>query len=118
LTEDSGIPGSEPEVKDDRTEAESESSNNRICCGAGNRALVGDSETIEPELETDDNNSESESERSRDGVCCLVESLPEDSKASTSEPGSDNNTLETDSEYSRCKEHCRALSDLCFCSQK
>jgi len=44
----------EPEVKKDRTESESESSNDGICCGAENRALVEDLETIEPESETDD----------------------------------------------------------------
>jgi len=57
----------EPEVKKDRTESESESSNDRICCGAENRTLE-DLETIEPESETDDDNPESESEMSGGGV--------------------------------------------------
>jgi len=62
----------EPEVEKDRTESESESSDNRICCRAGNGALVEDLETMEPKLEIDDNNLESESEMSRGGVCCQV----------------------------------------------
>jgi len=62
----------EPEVRQDRTESESESSDDGICCGAENRILE-DLETIEPELEIDDNNPESESEISGDGVCCQVE---------------------------------------------
>jgi len=57
----------EPEVKKDRTESESESSDNGICCGAENRTLE-DLETIEPESETDDDNPESESEMSGGGV--------------------------------------------------
>ena len=118
LTGDSRILRPDLEVENDRTEAESESSDDRICCGAGNGALVEDSETMEPELETDDNNLGSESEISEDGVCCLVKSLPEDSEASTLEPGSDNDTLETDSEYSGCKECCRALLNSRFHSQK
>jgi len=69
LTGDSGILGLEPEVEDDRTESESESSDDGICCEAENGALVGDLETMEPESETDNDNSESESERSGDGVC-------------------------------------------------
>ena len=62
----------EPEIEKDRTESESESSNDGICCAAENRALVDDLETMKPELETDDNNPESESEMSRDEVCCQV----------------------------------------------
>jgi len=68
----SGILEPEPEVKNDRTEAELESSNNGICCEAGNRLLVGDLETMKLESETDNNNSESESERSGDRVCVRV----------------------------------------------
>jgi len=64
------ILGSELEVEKDRTESESESSNNRVCCGAENRALVGDLETMEPESETDNNNLETKSKRSRNGVSC------------------------------------------------
>ena len=41
----------EPEVEEERTESESESSEDRICCGAENRTLVEDLETIEPESE-------------------------------------------------------------------
>jgi len=79
LTGDSGILELESEVKKDRTEAESESSDDGICCRADNRALVDDSETMEPESETDDDNPESESEMPRYRVCkgillglCLV----------------------------------------------
>jgi len=61
----------EPEVKKDRTESESESSDDGICCGAENRTLE-DLETIEPESETDDDNPESESEMSGGGVYCQV----------------------------------------------
>jgi len=71
LTGDSGTLGTEPEVEKDRTEPESESSDNRICCGVENRTLE-DLETIEPELETDNDNLESESEMSGDGVCHQV----------------------------------------------
>jgi len=53
-------------------ESESESSNDGICCGAGNGALVEDLKTMEPELKTDDDNLETESERSKDGVCHQV----------------------------------------------
>jgi len=69
LTGDSKILGLELEVKKDRTEAESESSDNRICCRAENRILVGDSETMKPELKTDGDNLEIELERSGDRVC-------------------------------------------------
>jgi len=62
----------EPEVEEERTESESESSDDRICCGAENGALAEDLETIEPELETDNDNPESESEVSRGGVCRQV----------------------------------------------
>ena len=62
----------EPEVKEERTESESESSEDRICCGVENRTLVEDLETIELESETDDDNPESESEMSGDGVCRQV----------------------------------------------
>jgi len=62
----------ELEVKKDRTESELESSDDGICCGAENRALVEDLETIEPESETDDDNLESESEMSRGKVCRQV----------------------------------------------
>jgi len=62
----------EPEVEKDRTESESESSNDGICCRAENRALAENLETIEPESETDDNNPESESEMSRGRVCRQV----------------------------------------------
>jgi len=68
LTGDSGILEPEPEVENDGTEAESKSSDDRICCGTRNGALVDDLETMEPESEPDDNNSETESERSRNGV--------------------------------------------------
>jgi len=54
----------EPEVKKDRTESESESSNNGICCRAEESTLVEDLETIELESETDNDNPESESEMS------------------------------------------------------
>jgi len=57
----------EPEVKKDRTESESESSNDGICCGVENRALVEDLETIEPESETD---SEHSRYKGRCGVEC------------------------------------------------
>ena len=70
LTGDSGTLGTEPEVKKDRTESESESSDDGICCGVGNGALVEDLETIEPESETDDDNPESE--MSGGGVCRQV----------------------------------------------
>ena len=120
LTGDSGIPGSEPEVKDNREEVESESSNNGICCGAGNRAPVDDSETMEPESET--NNNDSESERSGNGVCRRAENSSEDSEALILELGSDNDKLETDSGHSRYKKHCEVeygvFSDSCFHSQK
>jgi len=59
----------EPEVEKERIESESESSNDGICCGVGNGALVEDLKTMEPESETDDDNPETESERSRDRVC-------------------------------------------------
>ena len=71
LTGDSGTLGTEPEVEKDRTESESESSDDKIYCGAENRTLE-DLETIEPESETDNDNPESESEMSRGGVCCQV----------------------------------------------
>ena len=58
----------EPEVEEERTESEPESSDDGICCGAENRALAEDLETIELESETDDDNPESESEMSGDGV--------------------------------------------------
>ena len=61
----------EPEVEKDRTESESECSDNRICCGAENRALK-DLETREPESETNDDNLESESEMSSGRVCRQV----------------------------------------------
>jgi len=61
----------EPEIEKDRIESESESSDDRICCGVENRTLE-DLETIEPESETDDDNPELESEMSRDGVCRQV----------------------------------------------
>jgi len=64
LTGDFGTLGMEPEVEKDRTESESESSDNGICCRVGNGVLVEDLETIEPELETDDDNLDSESEMS------------------------------------------------------
>ena len=70
MTGDSGILGTEPEVEKDRTE--SESSDDGICYGAENRALVEDLETIEPESETDDDNPESELEMSGGRVCCQV----------------------------------------------
>jgi len=69
LTRDSGTLGTEPEIEKDRTESESASSDDGICCRVENRALVEDLETIEPESETDDDNPESESEMSRGGVC-------------------------------------------------
>ena len=69
MTRNSRILELELEVKNDRIEAESESSDNRICCEVGDRALVGDSETMEPESKTDNNNSELELERSKDKVC-------------------------------------------------
>ena len=72
MTGDSRTLEMKPEVKKDRTESESESSNDGICCGAENRALVEDLETIEPESETDDDNPESESEMSGGRVCCQV----------------------------------------------
>ena len=62
----------EPEVEKDRTESESESSDDGICCRAENRALVEDLETMEPESETDDFNPGSVSEMSGDGVCHQV----------------------------------------------
>jgi len=62
----------EPEVEKDRTESESESSDDGICCRAENRALVEDLETMEPESETDDFNPGSASEMSGDGVCHQV----------------------------------------------
>jgi len=71
LTGDSGTLGTEPEVEKDRTESESECSDDGICCRTENRALE-DLETIEPELETDDDNPESESEMSRGGMCHQV----------------------------------------------
>ena len=40
----------EPEVEEERTESESESSEDGICCEAENRALAEDLETIEPFL--------------------------------------------------------------------
>jgi len=112
----------EPKVEKDRTKAESESSNNEICCRAKNRALVDDLKTIEPESETDDDSSETESERSGEGVCCQVGNSSEDSEAPISASESDSDKLDTDFENSRYKEHCRmkygVLLDLCFCSQK
>jgi len=63
----------EPEVEKDRTESESESSDDGICCGVENRALAEDLETIEPESETDDDNLELESEMSGGGVRRQVE---------------------------------------------
>jgi len=66
LTGDSGVLRLEPEVEKDRTEAESESLDDRICCRAENRALVDDLETMEPESETDEDNSEMESESVRE----------------------------------------------------
>ena len=63
----------EPEVEEERTESESESSDDGICYRVGNRALVEDLETIEPESETDDNNSELESEMSGGRACRQVE---------------------------------------------
>jgi len=91
LTGDSRILGPGSKVENDRTKAESESSDDKICCRAGNGALVDDLETMEPESETDDDNSElkSESERSRDGVCHQVGNLSEDSEASILELGLD-----------------------------
>jgi len=62
----------EPEIEKDRTESESESSDDGICCGAENRILE-DLETIEPESETDNDNPESESEMSGGRVCRQVE---------------------------------------------
>jgi len=110
------------EVEKDKTKAESESFNDGICYWLGNRILVRDLETMEPEPETEDNNSKTESERSGNKVCWWVGNLSQDSKASTSKPGSDSDKLETDSEYSRYKEYCRvkykALFNSCFCSQK
>ena len=88
LTGDFGTLGMKPEVEKDRTELESESSDDGICCRAENRTLE-DLETIEPESETDDNNPESESEMPGGGVCRQVGYLLEDSEASISEPGSD-----------------------------
>jgi len=70
LTRDSGILGLKPEGENDRTESKSESSDDKICCGAGNGVLVEDLETMEPESEIDDDNSETKSERSKDRVCC------------------------------------------------
>jgi len=109
LTRDSRILGLELEVKNDRTEAESESFDNRICCEVGDGALVGDSETMEPESETDNNNSESESERSRDEVCHQVENSSKDSEALILELGSDNDKLGIDSEHSGYREHCSGV---------
>ena len=60
----------EPEIEEERTESESESSEDEICCGVENRALAEDLETIEPESETDDDNLESE--MSGGGVCRQV----------------------------------------------
>ena len=72
MTGDSGTLGTEPEFEKDRTESESESSDNGIHCEAENRALAEDLETIEPESEIDDDNPESESEMSGGGVCRQV----------------------------------------------
>ena len=72
MTGDFGTLGTEPEVEKYRTESESESSNDGICCGVENRTLVEGLETIEPESETDDDNPESESEVSGGGVCRQV----------------------------------------------
>jgi len=81
LTGGSEILELEPEVEKHKTEAKSESSNNKICCRAENRALVDDLETIEPESETDNDSSETELERFGEKVCCQAENLSEDSKA-------------------------------------
>jgi len=89
LAEDSRTSETEPEVEKDRAERESESSDDGICCGAKDGALVDDSETMEPESETDDNNSERESEMPGDGVCHQVGNSSEDSKAFISESESD-----------------------------
>ena len=62
----------EPEVEEERTESESESSEDGICCGVENRALAEDLETIEPESETDNDNPESELEMSGGRVCRQV----------------------------------------------
>ena len=64
--------GTEPEIEKDRTESESESSDDGICCGAENRALVDDLEAMKPESETDDDNPESKSEISGGRVCHQV----------------------------------------------
>jgi len=112
----------EPEVEKDRTEAESESSNNEICCRTENRVLVDDLKTIQPESETDDDSSETKSERSREGVCCQVGNSLEDSEAPISASESNSDKLDIDFEHSRYKEcyrvKYRVLLDLYFCSQK
>jgi len=112
----------ELEVEKDRAERESESSDDRICCGAEDRALVDNWETMEPELETDDNNPEPESEMPGDGVCRQVRKSSEDSEASISESESNSDKWETDWEYSGYEVYYRveygALLDSCFRSQK
>ena len=112
----------EPEVKKDKTEAESESSNDEICCRAENGALVNNLETMELELETDNDNSKTESERSGERVYCRAGNLSEDSEAPILALESDSDKLDTDFEHSGYKEcygaECGALLDSCFCSQK